>query len=76
MLAACLIILKNWILNWKQAIVICKHGRNIKAEEADEYIGGLMIMNDLSARRLQMEEMLLNLGPAKEKIFLLRSDPG
>ncbi|HVG13192.1 MAG TPA: fumarylacetoacetate hydrolase family protein, partial [Flavisolibacter sp.] len=41
------------------AIVICKGGRNIKAEEADEYIGGLMIMNDLSARRLQMEEMLL-----------------
>ena len=51
------------------AIVICKHGRNIKAEEADEYIGGLMIMNDMSARRLQMEEMLLNLGPAKGKDF-------
>lgn len=51
------------------AIVICKWGRNIKAEEADEYIGGLMIMNDLSARRLQMEEMLLNLGPAKGKDF-------
>jgi len=51
------------------AIVICKHGRNIKAEDADEYIGGLMIMNDLSARRLQMEEMLLNLGPAKGKDF-------
>ncbi|MBP6591218.1 MAG: fumarylacetoacetate hydrolase family protein [Chitinophagaceae bacterium] len=51
------------------AIVISKHGRNIKAEEADEYIGGLMIMNDLSARRLQMEEMLLNLGPAKGKDF-------
>ena len=51
------------------AIVICKYGRNIKAEEADEYIGGLMIMNDLSARRLQMEEMLLNLGPAKGKDF-------
>ena len=51
------------------AIVICKQGRNIKAEEADEYIGGLMIMNDLSARRLQMEEMLLNLGPAKGKDF-------
>jgi fumarylacetoacetate (FAA) hydrolase len=28
-----------------------------------------MIMNDLSARRLQMEEMLLNLGPAKGKDF-------
>ena len=51
------------------AIVICKHGRNIKAEEADEYIGGLMIMNDLSARKLQIEEMLLNLGPAKGKDF-------
>ena len=51
------------------AIVICKAGRNIKASEADEYIGGLMIMNDLSARRLQMEEMQLNLGPAKGKDF-------
>lgn len=51
------------------AIVISKPGRNIRAEEADEYIGGLMIMNDMSARRLQMEEMLLNLGPAKGKDF-------
>ncbi len=51
------------------AIVICKQGRNIPAAEADQYIGGLMIMNDMSARRLQMEEMLLNLGPAKGKDF-------
>jgi fumarylacetoacetate (FAA) hydrolase len=51
------------------AIVICKKGRNIKAANADAYIGGLMIMNDMSARRLQMEEMLLNLGPAKGKDF-------
>ncbi len=51
------------------AVVICKNGRNIKAEEADEYIGGYMIMNDMSARTLQMEEMLLNLGPAKGKDF-------
>jgi len=51
------------------AIVICKRGRNIKAKDADEYIGGLMIMNDMSARTLQMEEMLLNLGPAKGKDF-------
>jgi fumarylacetoacetate (FAA) hydrolase len=57
------------------AIVICKHGRNIKAEEADEYIGGLMIMNDLSARRLQMEEMQLNLGPAKGKDFATTIGP-
>ncbi|MEO8108752.1 MAG: fumarylacetoacetate hydrolase family protein [Ginsengibacter sp.] len=51
------------------AIVICKPGKNIKAEEADEYIGGYMIMNDVSARGLQMEEMKLNLGPAKGKDF-------
>ncbi|MCU0337198.1 MAG: fumarylacetoacetate hydrolase family protein [Sediminibacterium sp.] len=51
------------------AVVICKPGRNVPAENADEYIGGLMIMNDMSARTLQMEEMLLNLGPAKGKDF-------
>ncbi len=51
------------------AVVIAKHGRNIPAEEADQYIAGLMIMNDMSARTLQMEEMLLNLGPAKGKDF-------
>src|SRR6202012_1725570 len=51
------------------AIVISKQGRNIPAEEADGYIAGLLIMNDMSARRLQMEEMLLNLGPAKGKDF-------
>jgi fumarylacetoacetate (FAA) hydrolase len=51
------------------AVVICKPGRNIAAADADDYIGGLMIMNDISARTLQMEEMLLNLGPAKGKDF-------
>jgi len=51
------------------AVVIGKVGRNITAEEADEYIAGYMVMNDMSARRLQMEEMLLNLGPAKGKDF-------
>jgi len=51
------------------AIVVGKKGRNIKAAEADAYIAGFMIMNDMSARTLQMEEMLLNLGPAKGKDF-------
>ncbi len=57
------------------AIVICKPGRNIKAADADEYIGGLMIMNDISARTLQMEEMMLNLGPAKGKDFCTAIGP-
>ena len=51
------------------AIVIGKEGRNIKAKDADAYIAGFTIMNDLSARKLQMEEMLLILGPAKGKDF-------
>lgn len=51
------------------AIVIGKKGRNIKAADADKYIAGYMIMNDMSARLLQMEEMKLNLGPAKGKDF-------
>ncbi|HZF64623.1 MAG TPA: fumarylacetoacetate hydrolase family protein [Chitinophagaceae bacterium] len=57
------------------AIVICKAGRNIRAEDAHDYIGGLMIMNDFSARQLQMQEMLLNLGPAKGKDFATAIGP-
>ncbi len=52
------------------AIVIGREGRNIRADEADNYIAGYMILNDLSARLLQMEEMKLNLGPAKGKDFV------
>jgi len=51
------------------AVVIGKKGMNIRASEADSYIAGYLIMNDLSARLLQMEEMKLNLGPAKGKDF-------
>lgn len=51
------------------AIVIGKKGRNITASEADNYIAGYLIMNDMSARVMQMEEMKLNLGPAKGKDF-------
>jgi fumarylacetoacetate (FAA) hydrolase len=57
------------------AIVISRKGKNIRAEEADAWIAGLMIMNDFSARTLQMEEMLLNLGPAKGKDFLTTTGP-
>lgn len=57
------------------AIVLNKQGRNIPARDADSYIGGFMIMNDLSARSLQMEEMKLNLGPAKGKDFATTIGP-
>lgn len=67
--------LKNLDFELEVAIVICKPGRNIKVEEADEYIGGFMIMNDISARLLQTEEMKLNLGPAKGKDFATALGP-
>lgn len=57
------------------AIVIGKEGKNIPATEADKHIAGYMIMNDLSARVLQMEEMMLNLGPAKGKDFATTLGP-
>jgi fumarylacetoacetate (FAA) hydrolase len=57
------------------AIVISKHGRNIKSADASGYIAGLMIMNDISARRLQLEEMALSLGPAKGKDFATATGP-
>ncbi len=57
------------------AVVIGKKGININAKEADEYIAGYLIMNDFSARTLQMEEMILNLGPAKGKDFATAIGP-
>src|SRR3546814_18167115 len=49
------------------AVVLNKQGRNVPASRADSYIAGYMIMNDMSARTLQMQEMKMNLGPAKGK---------
>ncbi len=57
------------------AIVLGKGGKNVPAAKADELIFGYMIMNDWSARHLQMEEMKLNLGPAKGKDFATSLGP-
>ena len=57
------------------AIVTGKSGRDLSVEEADDYIFGYLIMNDWSARGLQMEEMKLNLGPAKGKDFATAMGP-
>ena len=51
------------------AIVVGREGRDLTAKEADSCIFGMMIMNDFSARALQMQEMTLSLGPAKGKDF-------
>lgn len=57
------------------AVVISKECRNIQSDKADSVVAGLMVMNDISARHLQMEEMKLNLGPAKGKDFATSFGP-
>jgi len=42
---------------------------DLKAERAEEAIGGFTILNDWSARDLQREETVVRLGPAKGKDF-------
>ena len=51
------------------AIVTGRPLKNCTLAQADEAIFGFMIMNDWSARYLQMEEMKLSLGPCKGKDF-------
>jgi len=55
--------------------VIGKTVTNPSLEEADDAILGYGVMNDFSARALQMEEMKLNLGPAKGKDFATAIGP-
>jgi fumarylacetoacetate (FAA) hydrolase len=51
------------------AIVVGREARDLTAQDADDVIYGMTIMNDFSARALQMDEMKLSLGPAKGKDF-------
>ncbi len=57
------------------AAIIGKTGRDITVEEAESYIVGYTIMNDWSARDLQMLEMAVGLGPAKGKDFATSLGP-
>lgn len=57
------------------AIVVGREARDLAANDADDVIFGMTIMNDFSARVLQMEEMKLNLGPAKGKDFATALGP-
>jgi 2-keto-4-pentenoate hydratase/2-oxohepta-3-ene-1,7-dioic acid hydratase in catechol pathway len=50
-------------------IYIGKEGKNIPREKAGEYIAGYTILNDISARDIQLREMVVGLGPVKGKDF-------
>jgi 2-keto-4-pentenoate hydratase/2-oxohepta-3-ene-1,7-dioic acid hydratase in catechol pathway len=49
------------------AAVIGKRGANLHPDNAEEHIVGFSVLNDWSARDLQVHEMQLRLGPAKGK---------
>lgn len=66
----------NWLdYELEVACIIGKEGRNIKADEAEDYIFGYCILNDWSARDLQRQEMKVGLGPAKGKDFATSVGP-
>ncbi|MHC1592176.1 MAG: fumarylacetoacetate hydrolase family protein [Candidatus Helarchaeales archaeon] len=51
------------------ATIIGRRGKNIPLEEAEKYIFGYTILNDFSARDIEIPEILLRLGPFKSKDF-------
>lgn len=55
--------------------IIGKEGKNISASNAEEYIFGYTILNDWTARDLQVQEMAVHLGPAKGKDFATSIGP-
>jgi fumarylacetoacetate (FAA) hydrolase len=66
---------KKWDYELEVGIVIGKEGRNISRSDAFDYIFGLTILNDWSARDLQAEEVKVGLGPAKGKDFATSIGP-
>lgn len=53
----------------EMAMVVCRDGKNIKEKNANDFIFGFTILNDISARDIQKKEMAIRLGPAKGKDF-------
>ncbi|MFQ5489843.1 MAG: fumarylacetoacetate hydrolase family protein [Phycisphaerae bacterium] len=55
--------------------VIGKEVQNVAGEQAESAVFGFMVLNDLSARDLQRQEMQCMLGPAKGKDFATAIGP-
>jgi fumarylacetoacetate (FAA) hydrolase len=66
---------KKWDYELEVGIVIGKEGRDISRSDAFDYVFGLTILNDWSARDLQAEEVKVGLGPAKGKDFATTLGP-
>ena len=57
------------------ACVIGESGMNMSEQDAENHIAGYTIMNDWSARDVQVGEMKIGLGPAKAKDFATSLGP-
>ncbi len=57
------------------AFIIGREGKNIPADSYEEYIAGVTIANDWSARDVQRAETRIGLGPAKGKDFATSLGP-
>jgi fumarylacetoacetate (FAA) hydrolase len=66
---------KKWDYELEVGIVIAKEARDISRSDAFDYVFGLTILNDWSARDLQAEEVKVGLGPAKGKDFATTLGP-
>jgi len=55
--------------------ILGKKGRDVPEGEASAYIFGYCVLNDFSARDIQMEEMKCRLGPTKGKDFATAIGP-
>jgi 2-keto-4-pentenoate hydratase/2-oxohepta-3-ene-1,7-dioic acid hydratase in catechol pathway len=57
------------------AVVVGKDGASLSPEQAREHVFGYTVLNDWSARDLQIREMQVRLGPAKGKDFATTLGP-
>jgi 2-keto-4-pentenoate hydratase/2-oxohepta-3-ene-1,7-dioic acid hydratase in catechol pathway len=57
------------------AVILKKPAVNVTPEQASDYIAGYCILNDWSARDVQLKEMSVGLGPSKGKDFATTLGP-
>jgi 2-keto-4-pentenoate hydratase/2-oxohepta-3-ene-1,7-dioic acid hydratase in catechol pathway len=60
---------KKLDFEFELALVIARGGRDIAAIEAMDYVAGITIYNDFSARDIQADEARIGAGPGKSKDF-------
>ena len=66
---------KNRDFEFEVGFVIGTGGKNIPAHRALDHIFGFTVLNDWSARDLQLEEQTVGLGPAKGKDYATSMGP-